>query len=210
MATVDQIQKTLDVLCRYYTDKGEPRKLNAVQVTVYLDGLCEFAPDELEFAARRWMKQSKWFPALSDLREQLVEAAPDWTALGHVAWSTVERAISAAGLYRGATFEDGAIGETVRQVFGSWSHACNYERDSPGWAMRKQTFLQVFPMVAKRAEHPPAVTMKGISPIDKPLLIPHVELLPAVVPKLAQRDESKNVLAEVTRRFKALRGETNV
>lgn len=207
MATVEEIKSTLDVLCRYYRDKdNNPRKLDDVQIAVYLDGLVEFTADDLEFAARQWMRTSRWFPALSDLRQQLEGEAPDWNALATMAWTTLERTISAAGVYRGARFVDGAIGETARQIFGSWVQACNYERDSPGWAICRQNFLSLFPVIAKRGQHEPTVTLKGIGngPSDAPLIVQHNDLIPKIQPRLSSRDESKNVLAEVRRRFQAL------
>jgi len=204
MATADDIKATLDVLCRYYRDKNnEPRQLDDVQIVVYVDGLIEFDPGQLELAARQWMRTSKWFPALSDLRTLIEGPAVDWDALGAIAWTTFERAISAAGIYRGVTFEDPAIGEAVRQTFGSWEHACSYDRDSPGWTVRRQTFLSIFPSVAAKATEP--VTLRGLSPVDPPLLVAHVPILPEPKRLTIQVDKSASTLAEVQRRFKALR-----
>lgn len=203
MATAENIKATLDVLCRYYRDRdNQPRKLDDVQVAVYLDGLNEFTADELETAARAWMRKSRWFPALSDLRDLLTEPSPDWKTLAHVAWTTFERAIGRAGVYRGVTFADPAIGECVRQTFGSWEHACSYDRDSAGWTIRRQTFLAIFPTVAEKATEP--VTLPGLFRNDTPLLIAHVEAFPEPKALLAEADKSKQSLAEVERRFKLI------
>jgi hypothetical protein len=203
MATAADIRAVLDVLCRYYRDKDNlPRRLDEVQIVVYLDGLEEFSADALEFAARRWMRESKWFPALSDLRGLLFGPAIDWSTAALIAWTTFERAIGLAGIYRGVTFSDAAIGETVRQTFGSWEHACNYDRDSPGWTIRRQTFLGLFPHVAQRLTDSAPVTLRGLGQVDKPLLIKPVDGIPKLAPALAAEDRSVNVLAEVTRRFK--------
>lgn len=203
MASVDEVEAVLNVLCRYYTDRGSVRELNDTQKAVYLDGLAEFDAADLERAARKWMRDHKWFPMLSDLRE-LLDANPDWAALAALAWTTFERAISQAGTYRGATFVDPGIGETVRQVFGSWEHACSYDRDSPGWTIRRQTFLSIFPVIAPKAGKP--VTLRGLSPVDTPLLIAHVEAMPEPKRLLQAEDRSIGILAEVTRRFKVQRG----
>ena len=205
MATANDIQAVLKILCRYYCDKdSQPRKLNDVQVAVYLDGLSEFDSTELELAARLWMRESKWFPALSDLRDTLVTKT-DWPTVSLLAWTTFERSLSRAGIYSGATFEDAAIGETARQVFGSWEHACSYDRDSPGWTGRRQLFVSMFPSIAQKLTSSAPVTLRGIARQDMPLLIPHQDGVPAVVPMLeAGPDRTVNVLAEVTRRFKAL------
>ena len=172
----DHVSATLRVLCSYYCDKdGRPRVLNPVQVTVYTDGLLRFSAEQLELAARQWMKESKWFPALSDLLA-LLEPKADATTAGHLAWTCVERAIRQAGVYRGATFVDGRIGEAMRQTFGSWSTACNFDIDSPGWAIRRQTFLSIFESLRNRQIEP--VTLPGIARADAPVLIPALELLP--------------------------------
>jgi len=205
MATAAEVEATLDVLCQYYRDKnGEPRRLGDVQIAVYLDGLVEFSPEQLEAACRQWMRESKWFPALSELRGLLVPAV-DWTTAAMLAWTTLERAISRAGVYAGATFEDAAIGETTRQTFGSWEHACAYDRDSPGWAIKRQTFLAIFPHLAQNLHSAEPVTLRGIAQLDRPALIAHVEGLPAPPKALPPgADKSRDVLSEVTRRFQQL------
>lgn len=204
-ADLREIAATLDVLCRYYRDKhNEPRQLDDVQATVYADGLCEFDALEIESAARQWMRTSRWFPALSDLRAILTGPPTDWEALALIAWATFERAVSAAGVYRGVTFEDPSIGEAVRQTFGSWEHACSYDRDSPGWTIRRQTFVSIFPLIAVKATAP--VTLRGLSPVDPPLVIQHVAALPEPKKLLTEQDKSVSVLAEVARRFKLAKG----
>jgi hypothetical protein len=203
MATLHEVRTVLTNLCDYYRDKNNnPRELSELQMAVYLDGLAEFPADALEISARVWMRKSRWFPALSDLRTLLEEPEPNWGELAHVAWTTIERAIARAGIYQGVTFEDPAIGEAARQVFGSWEHACSYDRDSPGWAIRRQTFIAMFPNIARKATQ--AVTLRGISRHDKPLLIPHVDAFPEPAKLLTEPDNSTNVLREVTRRFQAL------
>ncbi len=205
MASLDDVQEILRILREYYGDRdGSPRVMNDVQIAMYLDGLVEFDSAELMAASRQWMATNKWWPMLSDLRDLLLPKS-DTKALAHLAWTTFERAISRAGIYRGATFEDPAIGECVRQVFGTWDHACSYETDSPGWAMRKQTFIELFPMMLAQAKTP--VTLRGLSPIDPPLVMRHVEGFPAPEAlELPSGNDGKDALAEVTRRFKMLRG----
>lgn len=72
MATAEEVRETMDVLCRYYRDSNNnPRTLDPVQIAVYLDGLFEYPAETIALAARAWMRQSRWFPALSDLLETL-------------------------------------------------------------------------------------------------------------------------------------------
>jgi len=171
------VKAVLDVLCAYYLHQGEPRKMNPVQISVYTDGLQGFAPAALESAARRWMQTSRFFPALSDLLE-ILQPKVDTQTAGHLAWACVERAIRSAGAYRGATFEDGRIGEAIRQTFGSWGGACAFDVDSPGWAIRRQTFLSIFGSLLHRGI--PPVTLRGIA-IGEPMVIAALPSLP--IPK---------------------------
>lgn len=207
MATVDEIQHTLKILREFYGKNGVPYDLNATQALVYTDGLVEFRAGELEKAARKCMRELKWFPALSELRAALLPPKADWPTLAQIAWTTFERAIGRIGLYRDARFEDAAIGHTVRQVFGSWEHACSYERDSPGWHGRRQMFLQLFPHIAQRDEFSAAITLRGMGDRRECMTVPHVASLPAPKVAAAQLEErGSEVLAEVERRFLALRG----
>lgn len=183
-----------------------------MQISVYLDGLARYSPEALEHAARVWMKKSKFFPALSELLEILNPPA-DWHALAHAAWSLVETSIRRAGIYRGAHFEQGAVGACVRETFGTWEVACKFDLDSPGWAIRRQTFLSLFPSIAQRENEP--VTLRGISQIDEPYRVPALAGLPEPDPALAQigpptRSEAKNMLSDIRSRFQIkARGEAS-
>lgn len=196
---VDAVERTMSVLCDYYADKdGRPYRLNATQAAVYTEGLAPFSDAELEAAAREHMRRSQFFPRLSDLLK-LLAPATDFQALAHLAWARLEREVRRIGAYRTVSFADPAFGEAVRQVFGSWATACSIDVGGPEWAIRRQTFLQVFPLIAEREELPP-VTMGGLHRGGETVVIGHLEGLPA--PRLlADVDRSKSVLAEVQRRF---------
>lgn len=205
MATADEIRVVLRNLRDYYRDKDQqPRALSEFQIAVYLDGLGEFTAEQLAHAARQWMRESKWFPALSDLRGLLVKPM-DWQTAALMAWTTFERAIRQAGIYRGVTFADTAIGEAVRQTFGSWECACSFDRDSPGWTIRRQTFLGLFQHIAQNLHHDGPVTLHGLGQADRPLLIESVAGLPNVAALPAMSDQTKDMLATVSRMFKESR-----
>jgi hypothetical protein len=206
MATADDIKAILAALRNHYSDPrtGKPHLMNPTQVSVYTDGLIEFDNAALRAAAATWMKSKRFFPALCELRELLgvVHHSPEKLAL--LAWAAVERAIRQAGAYRGATFADPAIGETAKRTFGSWEHACAYDRDSPGWHSKKLTFVTLFPMIMHTATEP--VTMLGLTGgYDPPLLVHHVEGMPTP-PKALSAPGGRNPLAEVQRRFLEARG----
>lgn len=196
---VTSVRKTLDVLRNYYANRdGQPHQLNAVQVSVYLDGLAQFAPEELEAAARAWMRDSQFFPRLSELLHLLSPKA-DVDTLAHVAWAKLEREIRRIGAYRGATFSDAAFGEAVRQTFGSWSAACRFDPDSPGWAIRRQTFMAIFKTLVHRADLAP-VTLPGLHQTQDPQLIAPIDGMPRVPALQAAADRSGEVMATVRRR----------
>ena len=161
-------QMLLQTLCVFYPTQGRPHVMNDLQAEVYIAALSRFTPEQLDAAGKRWMLVGKFFPALSELLE-LLEPRVSAATEAHIAWASVERAIRQAGVYRGATFEDGRIGEAFRQTFGSWATACNFDIDSPGWAIRRQTFMAVFGSLASQAV--PPVTVRGLRP-EAPLLIP--------------------------------------
>lgn len=176
--TPKEARDGLALLRNYYGDKdGKPYPMNDAKWAVYCAGLAPFTPEQLQAAAHQWMRESKWFPALSDLLEILVPKV-DTTTAAHLAWTTVERAIRSAGRYAGAKFLDGAVGETVRQVFGSWIHACDYDFDSPGWAIKRQTFLSVFPAILARSSGAP-VTLQGAFQASEPYVVGRIAGLPA-------------------------------
>lgn len=168
------VGRLLGTLCVYYPTQGRPHVMNDLQVEVYTAALARFTPEQLDAAGKQWMLTGKFFPALSELMG-LLEPKVDASAAGHLAWACVESAIRRAGIYRGATFEDGRIGEAARLTFGSWATACNFDLDSPGWAIRRQTFLAVFSSLLPRAL--PPVTMGGLHR-GEPLTIAALPALP--------------------------------
>lgn len=198
---VTHVKKILDVLRNAYADReGRPHVLNDVQLATYLDALAEYSSDELETAARSWIRAQKFFPRVSELLAVLTGPPPDWELLANRAWLEVESAIGRAGIYRGVLFEDFAIGETTRLVFGSWQSACNYDRDSPGWAIRRQMFLSQFPEVARRGAGP-MVLLRGLNVNDKPYRVKHLEMLPPPKYRDSLSDGAKQMLAEIQTRF---------
>jgi hypothetical protein len=202
MTPAAAVRVTLRVLQAFYaTRDGQNYPLNETQLAVYLDGLASYSPEALEAAARMWMRQSPFFPRLSDLLGVLAPPV-DVHALAHAAWGRLEAEIRRIGAYRGAAFADAAFGETVRQVFGSWAEACRYDTDSPGWAIRRQTFLALFPVIVARRPADPVI-LPGLHRDQPPAHIGPLDGLPAA-PTLAAPDHTAAVLAEVERRRLAL------
>lgn len=207
--TPQEVNAGLAVLKNYYAKDGKPHVLNDVQVAAYVDHLAPYSAAALETACKRWIATSKWFPAVSDLLEILRGPVLDEKAQAQLAWTTFERALRRAGVYAGATFANGAIGETARQVFGSWALACQFDLDSPGWTLRRQSFLALYPGIAARSEGQP-VTLRGIAEIAEPVLIGPVAglpLLPAAAPMDGPvgRLEAEKLVGDIRRRFERKR-----
>lgn len=198
--------KTINVLRNFYTKNGEPHVLNDVQLTIYTQTLDRFDEGQLEAAARHFITHSKFFPALSELLAILEPtASPEQQA--HMAWAALESAVRRAGAYAGVTFMNGSVGQTARQVFGTWKAACSFDLDSPGWAIRRQTFLALFPTIAARDSGAP-VTLHGSERGASPIVIGPIDGLPATA-VLGEGDrelspaESIAALADIRRRFDA-------
>lgn len=201
--TSKHVQAVMDGLCNYYTDRaGQPRLLNTTQTAVYAALLGKFDHAQLQAAAEAWMRQSAFFPAASDLLK-LLAPPMESAALAQLAWATVERAIRIGGIYQGAHFPQGAIGEAVRQVFGTWMQACSFDLDSPGWAIRRQSFLAIFPALVTRDL--PAVTLRGLHANGSPYVVPLIEGMPTPL-AIGSGDEpltlteGRALLTEATRR----------
>ena len=205
--TRDEIVRGVRVLANYYADaQGQPKALNDVQWAAYLSGLAPFTTAEFEAASTAWMRQSAFFPRLSDLLGLLLPPALAPEVLAHEAWATVERTARSVGAYRGVVFEDGALGETVRQVFGSWPAVCGFDVDSPGWAIRRQSFLALYPAALTRHGTHGPVTLPGLDRALSPRVIAagrSVRALPVgdAAPAALSPSEAKNALGEIRDRF---------
>lgn len=210
--TLAEVRDGLKLVRNYYAKDSQPHVLNDAQWAVYIAGLTPFTPDALTHATHTWMQRSKWFPALSDLLDLLRPAEISLETQAQLAWASVENAIRSAGVYRGVSFLNGAVGETVRQVFGTWERACAFDFDSPGWAIRRQTFLATFPAIAQRSTGEP-VTLRGLHAGEMPFIVGYITGLPEV-PALPSggaplsHDESAALLTTVHARWQLESGKT--
>ena len=209
---MNPVKAALDVLCQQYARNGEPYRLNDVQAVLYLEELSRFPASQLEYATREWIRQSKFFPTVADLLG-IMEPPPDWPALSNLAWSLVCKAIRTVGYSSNVTFTDASIGEAVRQTFGTWEAACSFDSDSPGFAIRRQTFLAIFPAIHDTWQDEDPVTLPssfgsvgGFKTVPALYGLPKTTgkpyRLPAVQP--VSRVEANNILADITVRAKGL------
>lgn len=209
--TREEIIRELTLVRNYYPDKdGKAHSLNDAQWGVYIAGLTPFTVEALRAATHRWMLESKWFPALSDLIA-ILRPKVDYEALALLAWSTVERAMRQFGAYATVQFANPAVGVAVREVFGSWPSACSQEIDSFEFGQKRKAFLAVFPVLMQRgiAESPKLI---GIHRSESAELVRANEMISAaerVKPQLQlidTPDKAKQVSGEVQRRWESIRG----
>lgn len=207
------VPRILETLRLQYAKDGVKHPLNDVQATNYLEELSRFPTQAVEAAARQWIRQSRFFPALSDLLG-ILEPERDPKAMAALAWTEVERCMATVGAYSGIEFADPSVGEAVRQTFGSWPKACSFEYDSPGFAIRRQTFLTIYPELARRT-YRETVKLAGMhTNPHRPFysLVPHIEGLPGLSRALPSAPdphddspigptEAKRILADLHQRF---------
>ena len=199
---MNYVRRIIDSLRAQYAKDGTPYQLNEVQATNYLRELGRFPEPALESAAAQWQRQSRFFPALSDLLG-ILEPRVDEKTQAALAWSELEAtARRFSNSYRSVKFDDPVLGECVRRVFGSWSRLVLMDQNDPMWASRKNLFLQIYPAMVANPPHGQAVILAGHDggrDIQGTVTCTRPGALP-------EPDRSRQVLREVTRRFKELGG----
>lgn len=104
---------TLEKFYHVELDDGEKR--------IYMRALGDLPIEMIERAVELAFKSCKWMPKPVELR-QLVEGTQEDEAA--TAWDRLQQAYSKAGYWTSVVFEDGAIGEAMARVFGSWQEFC--------------------------------------------------------------------------------------
>jgi hypothetical protein len=92
-------------------------------------------------------------------------------------------------------------------VFGGWRGACQFDMDSPGWAIRRQSFLGIFPVC--ETDHPGGpVMLAGINDRDAdPVWIGGPATVPALPsPAERRRDGDAAVIQDISTRWRKERG----
>lgn len=210
--TPSEVRQELSTVRNYYADKdGTPYPMNDAKWAVYCAGLAPFSADKVRAAAHRWMQESKWFPALSDLIAILRPKA-DYEALALLAWSTVERATRAHGAYATVQFENPAVGQTVQEVFGSWPTACSQEIGSFEFGAKRKAFLAIFPVMMQRGDSM-SPKLLGIHRSPDAALVRanqqialHEREKPQLESFAPSRDEAKRIVGNIENRWESARG----
>jgi hypothetical protein len=97
------------------------------QVLGYQMGLEGLPLEDIERAVARALRERKFMPKPSELRELAGEMTPETRAV--IAWSAVKRAVHSVGAYGCPDFDDPVVNATVRNM-GGWVELCGRDADT--------------------------------------------------------------------------------
>lgn len=148
MATLNDMNKIFNVLLiafPYYEKDKTPIQI-ADAITLYHRLLADIDTRLLETAVEHYISSadSKYFPAISDLRRLALHLVTFNQAGAEDAWLEVKKAIKHTGYYGVPVFEDKRISHAV-EVMG-WRNLCMSENE----VADRAHFFRIFESVEKR------------------------------------------------------------
>lgn len=160
--------------------------VSPVRARLYFEALSDLTLDEVRAAAVRVVKTSRFFPKPAELLEAIQGSESDHA---EQAWALVLRAMEQVGPYQSVDFDDEAIHECVRRIFGGWPDACLMElSDAP---FRHAEFLKLYRAVRRRHLIPKPIPgllemdnrAKGfLRHIPEPVMLGDAPIRPALPP----------------------------
>jgi len=135
-------------------------RLREGTVRVYADGLQDIAPEAVDKAMRRAVRECAFFPTVAELR-RFVEPTTDDAAL--MAWSGFQRAAEIVGAYASVNVDDGAAAVALMNVFGGWTQYCELEGQAVG--ARRQEFVAAYREARRRGEQR-STRLAGLLEVD--------------------------------------------
>lgn len=142
MATDQQrLVVCVTILCESFR-----QKVSQVTLQAFEWGLEGIGIDAVEAATKRALRECKWMPNPSELRELAGERKPADAA--EVAWLDFLRSAS-LGPYRHVNFSDGVINATVRNL-GGWPTIISRLSDSESEMWLRKEFVKVYTAFAAR------------------------------------------------------------
>ena len=148
-------------------------KVTADSLRMWLDALCDLTEAEIEFALRRFNRDSTDFPTPAAVRRFAGPKGLSDEQRASVAWDAVTAAIRDHGAYRSVDFSDRIINAVVR-AYGGWERLCGEDLDQRTW--NRKRFIEAYVTVS-RTGIGNASPLPGIAERDngcareKPLLI---------------------------------------
>jgi hypothetical protein len=124
------------------------REVTEIQARVYAEQLGDITFDRLQAAGNAHLREQKFFPGISELRQLAGEPSAD--DRGVLAWLALERAAETVGPYADVIFQDATAAAAVMAMFGSWPAVCELAGEGPAWGARRAEFLAAY-RAARRA-----------------------------------------------------------
>ena len=121
-------------------------KVTADSLRMWLDALCDLTEAELEFALRRFNRDSTDFPTPAAVRRFAGPKGMSDEQRAAQAWDIVAATIRDHGAYRTVDFSDRIVNAVIR-AFGGWERLCETDREWIG-AVRKR-FLEAYVSCAR-------------------------------------------------------------
>jgi hypothetical protein len=132
-------------------------KLSEAMIRVYAVGLGDLTYEQVRAAMGTLLRESTFWPSVADLRRVAAGSSPEDAAI--LAWVGLRRAAGEVGAWASLEAEDGAVGDALVAVFGSWPAFCRLE-EGPEMHTRRQEFLAAYR--AARLRRLPATRMAGL------------------------------------------------
>jgi hypothetical protein len=142
------------------SEATQGREVTEIQARVYAEQLGDIPFDRLQAAGNAHLREQKFFPGISELRQLAGEPSADDRAV--LAWLALERAAETAGAYADVIFQDAAAAAAVRVMFGSWPAVCELAGDGPAWGARRAEFLAAYRAARRSLGSTAPVRLKGL------------------------------------------------
>lgn len=142
------------------------KELSAAQQVLYWDCVSDLPLDALLQALFFLAGTGEFFPKPVDIRKAVLGDAEEAT---EAAWLSYKAEAHRIGAYETPVFEDGALGETIRAVFGGWPEACFIELSPEMWASKRKEFGRVHAVFMKRGSSTTPCRLAGVIEQDRQL-----------------------------------------
>lgn len=121
-------------------------KVTADSLRMWLDALCDLTEAELEFALRRFNRDSTDFPTPAAVRRFAGPKGMSDEQRAAQAWDIVTAAIREHGAYQSIDFSDRIVNAVIRS-YGGWERLCGEPSDQLTWIRKR--FLESYVACAR-------------------------------------------------------------
>lgn len=113
------------------------QKITEARIRIYAAEFADRDPIDVVRAVRRARRESKFFPQISEIVQQLGPSGDDRALL---TWNALERLAAAAGSYQQVDIDDPCAAAALVAVFGNWPAFCAMEK-GPELMVKRQAYL---------------------------------------------------------------------